>query len=125
MSERNSDKKLNLAYDIEKLRQRYGLIKYTLTLALVAWIAFIVYKAVTELAGKTTIANLIAELAINDWLAYAVIAVLTVGNVGQAKLRKWSDARLHKRIKQLEQGYDPNRSSSKLLEDGSTRPEDL
>lgn len=115
----------DFAMRIEVIRQIASTIRYTIGVGGFCWLAWMGYKSVAALAGKATSANIMAAVGVSEWLTIAVVSVLVAGNIGQARLRKWSTARLTDRIKDLELQLDPDRSSSKLLPDGSTRPEDL
>lgn len=86
------------------------------------------YLAVVALAGRHTLADIGLKLITNMTFSQSVSWVATTGAaawaVSERGLRKKVIRQKAKRIQELEQRIDPNRSSSSLLPDGSTRPED-
>jgi hypothetical protein len=86
------------------------------------------YYSVVALAGKQTIADLVFKIIANFTVSRSLCWVAAGGGVGygavQRKLRKRMIKSKAKRIKQLEEQLDPSRTSSALMSDGSTRPED-
>jgi len=86
------------------------------------------YLAVVALAGKHTLADIGLKLITNMTFSQSVSWVATSGATAWALsergLRKKVIKQKAKRIQELERSIDPDRSSSSLLPDGSTRPED-
>lgn len=87
---------------------------------------------VRAIAGKQTFADLrfrgIAELYANRWAALILSWILTTGStgwaIGERALRKRNIRRVASESSLLQKMVDPNRRSSHLMTDGSTRPED-
>lgn len=85
-----------------------------------------VYLPVKALAGNdtTVVVDALANLAINDWVYWLAIAVLSGGHiVREGAFRRYVRTK-GQREKELEQLIDPNRTSSGLAPDG-TRPKEL
>ncbi len=114
-----------LALRLETIRQFGSGFRYVILSGVISWVMWLGYKSILALSGKTTEASILAVFGVNEWLSYSAIALLAAGNFGQARIRKWATARLQNRITELELVIDGGRSSSRLLPDGSTRPEDL
>lgn len=98
-------------------------------LAFIGWIS---YLSVAELAGKVTNANISAVLSWPfgpGWIMVVLALLFGAGGIvygrRQAKLRKDTIERLHEYQKRYELSIDPNRSSSRLTARGETRPEDI
>jgi hypothetical protein len=92
------------------------------------WIAHYGYLSVVALAGKHTLADiglkLLANVTISQSVSWAATGGATIWAVSERRLRKKIIHQKAQRIQELEQHIDPDRSSSSLLPDGSTRPED-
>lgn len=92
------------------------------------WIAKYGYYSVVALAGKQTVAEValkfIASLTISKTICLTAAAGGVAWGAAERKLRKGTIRKKAKRIKHLEEQVDPGRSSSSLMADGSTRPED-
>jgi hypothetical protein len=86
------------------------------------------YYAVVALSGKHTLADiglkLLANVSLSQSLAWTGTGGATIWAVSERTLRKRIIRQKAERIKHLEQHIDSNRSSSALMADGSTRPED-
>lgn len=86
------------------------------------------YYAVVALAGKQTVAEIalkfLASLTISKTLCLGAASGGVAWGATERKLRKQTIRTKARRIKELEERIDPERSSSKLMSDGSTRPED-
>jgi hypothetical protein len=87
-----------------------------------------VYLSVSVLSGKTTAADILVRLLANSnvqiSISWALAASGLSGWLVERRLRKRTIQKLAPRIKYLERLIDEGRSSSNLMEDGSTRPED-
>ena len=86
------------------------------------------YYAVVALAGKQTLADiglkLLANVTFSQTLAWTGAGGATIWAMSERRLRKKIIRQKADRIKQLEEHIDRHRSSSRLMADGSTRPED-
>jgi len=82
-------------------------IRVLLICAAAVAITYLLGHAIESLSGKETDANIIVSLGRS-----------------QMKLRKATIERLHGRIKSLEEGIDPGRTTSKLTKSGDTNPGD-
>jgi hypothetical protein len=91
-------------------------------------IARYAYYGVVALAGHQTLADiglkLIANVTLSQSVSWTATGGATIWALSERGLRKRMIRQKAKRIQELEQTIDPNRSSSSLLADGSTRPED-
>jgi hypothetical protein len=91
----------------------------------IGFLAFMAYKCIQALAGQTTVAAFIiafiGKLGISRWLAW-LIAFLSLGyGANQRRLRLRTLERPDRRMKELrelEEKFDPRRSSSQLDERG-------
>jgi hypothetical protein len=101
-----------------------NLIKYACWFGCV----FVLGKAIEALAGKTTLADigigLFGELKIERVLSLSVTGGSIVYGMYERKLRHDKTEYLQGRIRDLEKKLDPARSSSRLSERGTPRPED-
>lgn len=81
-----------------------------------------------HLAGQTTDVKFdlpfLASGSVADALPWLVAAVSIAYGIANSKLRKLNIKRFESHIRKLETMIDPGRTSSGLLSDGSTRPED-
>jgi hypothetical protein len=86
------------------------------------------YLAIDSLAGKTTLANIVLNLLSNvsfsSSVAWGGTAVAAIYGYRQKRLRENTVQRLSSRIEELEQGVDPDRTSSQLTSKGRTNPKD-
>lgn len=105
------------------------------TLCMYGWpvaCAYFLYKIALVLAGKTTLASFAMSVGVavlgNDKVMKTIYIVLTGGSiaygVGERRLRRREIKRHTERPRKLEQLIDPNRTSSGLTSEGTTRPED-
>lgn len=80
-------------------------------------------------AGKVSVANFLLSVAAHlDWAIKAsvgVSGVTTVAWLNEYRRHKRTRERLSSRITALEKRLDPNRTSSELTPEGTTRTEDL
>jgi len=85
-------------------------------------------EMVSSLSGRYTFAEIgvsfLGDLRISDAAAYIFGAGGLAYGVKRRKLQGDNIERTAKRIKELEERLDANRSSSRLTERGRTRPED-
>ena len=86
------------------------------------------YLAVKELAGETTVANVVIMYFTsedNDYgLPWFLAAIFAAWALFEAKLRRSKTRALQGHIQKLETLIDPNRTSSGLLPTGETNPKD-
>lgn len=91
-------------------------------------IAYFFYGGVVELSGKTTLADIgiriLGDFRINEALAWAITGGTGFLAYKERRLRRKTIERLTKQLKKYEEAFDSRRSSSKLTERGTTRPED-
>jgi hypothetical protein len=92
-------------------------------------VAFFAYKAITVIAGTTTIFAAVLHAAIklsaDRWVAYVFGAVgVTAYRIERSNKRK-AITGMRKQIDDLENLVDPNRSRSGLAPHGGPRKEDL
>ncbi len=92
------------------------------------FIFYYIYLMVDSLAGKTTFAYIFTNIIANIYIQTAISMSLAAGGVGygvyQKRQEKKTRERLHKRIKELETGADPARTTSGLTTRGETNPID-
>lgn len=96
------------------------------------WCMYFVFRIVEVLAGKATFASFFMSIAVsvfgNDKIFKVILCVLAGGGIvygeGQRRLRRRDIERLTPRPRQLESLIDPNRTTSGLTTQGTTRPED-
>jgi hypothetical protein len=106
-------------------------------LTFIKWasIAIIVWQlrlAIDSLAGKSTLANfgvfLVADLKANKVFSHIIMALLALGGVSfgvrEKRLKRKVIKQSGDRIASLERRLDPKRTSSGLMIDGRSRPED-
>lgn len=120
----------------ERTKIAVAAIKWGAILACVYFLAKAFVAAVASLAGLETRVFVSAFVTAiiekpgptwKDWLlgGLGVLALVCVGwAVGERYFRRQKTAQLTARIAQLELIIDPERSSSELLQDGRTRPDD-
>lgn len=93
------------------------------------WIAWQAQVAISNLAGKTTLADIgvgfLADVQVSVVLSWVVGGAGIMYGRSQRKLRRDTVERLQARNQELEKLLDPNRSSSQLTARGETRPEDM
>jgi hypothetical protein len=86
------------------------------------------YYSILVLSGRETVASVILRILSNVTVSVSIYIGAALTGVGwgavERILRKRTVKSLSARIRRLERQIDPNRSSSNLMEDGSTRPED-
>ena len=86
------------------------------------WIAHYVRDTLIELSGEKTVADIaisfLGHVGVSESLAW-IVAILCGGyGIAQRTMRRRNGTRLGKRIRELEQAIDPERSSSELPESG-------
>ena len=89
-------------------------------------LAYFVYLTADSLAGKVTFVDASFSFTKRPgsmWWA-ALAGVMIVWAFGERRLRRRKIRSMEKYIKDLETTIDPARSSSGLLSDGTTNPED-
>jgi len=121
--------------DFQKSVNRYSYISRTVTaifrnitrLGIVWIVMYYLYLSVVAVSGKDTnfFVKLIADLSINESLAY-IIAIMGLGYGGAERiLRKKHVKRSTKRISELERQLNPERKSSGLTFEGNTAKGDI
>lgn len=134
-AEKNSNNNSDLQLKLQKLHYCYLLISSFFKTLRCLFICAGITGCVYFLAGKTTIANLSAIVSTSTEkvssvykyviviLFFILIAAIVWACI-ERKLRQIKVTKESKRIVSLEKKIDPNRSSSYLNKDGSTRKED-
>jgi hypothetical protein len=109
-----------------------AVVKLGKTLIIVGGIVAIAYftmNTIKILAGKTTIADImfsfLADLKINQWLAYMVGGSGVLYGTVQSKLKAKTTKRFARRINELETQINPNKLSSNLTLEGKTNRSDI
>lgn len=91
-------------------------------------IACFIFLSIKEIAGKTTIAEIIvdffANVKIRHGIGYAVGIFSLIYAFLITKLRRKVITRYSKRLEKLEKMINPNRKSSELTVNGKTKKED-
>lgn len=89
---------------------------------------YITYLGVDSLAGKTTVAQFVAKVVADLRANEGFAAILGLGGAAwgyrERKLRQRRVASLSDQNRRLQEILDGQRTSSTLLTDGTTRPED-
>ncbi|MFN0195246.1 MAG: hypothetical protein ACKVT0_00755 [Planctomycetaceae bacterium] len=84
--------------------------------------AYFIYLSISALSGKTTDANIVAQITAEWGLDRIVLAITTCGGVGygmyERKLRMRAVANVRQHSEKLEMASDPARSGSGLLPGG-------
>lgn len=108
--------------------ERYKTARALIKWAGIATVAWQCQLAISGLSGQTTNVALSLILDAVADIKFAATLSLAGGAAAWAilerKLRQRSIVRLHQRIKHLELGINPSRSSSKLTLQGATNPRD-
>lgn len=132
MADRGEDEDLG-NFVLEKYARAEGItsvLKEIVRGAWIAWVAYYGYKSIDVLAGRETDASieLVVSFFTNLTVADILPWVLTALAIGMAylfrTLKRDTVENLHPRLKQYEQIFDPNRTSSELTPRGETAPED-
>jgi len=91
-------------------------------------IMYFAYLSIASLSGQETVANiamnLLAEIKVNEYVAYIFGGVGTVYGLGERKLRKKRTKELAEQLEKCEEQVNPDRQSSGLTHRGETNPED-
>jgi hypothetical protein len=91
----------------------------------IVW-AYIAFLMIQSLAGQTTsvLVTILIEAFVNLRFVgvAAVVAALAGWGYGERQIRKRHTDRWHRRVRELEQIIDPNRSTSTLTPRGDTNP---
>lgn len=89
---------------------------------------YMAYRSIAALSGQHTEAlfafNLFANVTVSKALAYVFGGCGIIYGGVQHRARKRIVGRLGPRVKELEEGIDPERSSSELTPRGDTHPND-
>jgi hypothetical protein len=92
------------------------------------FISYMVYRAVNTLAGRATQAEIgvtvIGNLKLNEALAWLLSGLFGGYGLNERRLRRKHVAQTATQIAELEARIDPNRTSSGLTHQGTTRPRD-
>ena len=110
----------------ERITQRYALARTFVWASAAIIIAYIGKDFLVSIAGKETILAL--KLSFFSDIKFAASLTLAGSAVAWAVLERWLRHRkvelMQERIKQLELGIDPKRTSSGLTTKGKTNPRD-
>jgi hypothetical protein len=92
------------------------------------FIAYMVFRSVGTLAGRATVADLrttfLGNVKINEAVAWVLVALFGAYGLNERRLRRKHIERTAPTIHELEAQIDPNRTSSRLSQRGTTRRED-
>ena len=106
----------------------FTLATHFITWAGIVAVAYFISSAVSDLAGKTTLANIVVQVlqagSVRELGSYAVAGGGITYGLRERRLRKSEIRHLGQQKRRLESALDPNRSTSQLTETGETRPED-
>lgn len=124
-----------LIAEVDRLRQGYigqeigSTIRTAVMAGCVGFVAWCGKEVVASLAGMDTnahiVVNVLSRLEVAAALSLGVGAAGVMYGLAQRKLRRDTVQRLQSRIQVFERRADPARSSSLLMPDGTTNPEDL
>jgi len=91
-----------------------------------AVLAYVVYLAIQELAGKTTVAQFIIEgfSKHTGKIEFFAFVLVVVWALVERQLRRRKVRYLSRRLQECEQSIDPERTSSGIHETGKTHPRD-
>lgn len=118
--------RLRRGYIVEEVGQS---VRVAVSAACIAFVAWCGKDVVASLAGLQTNAHIVVdvlgrvEVAATLMISFGAAGVLY--GLQQRSLRRRTVRRLQARIQEFERRTDPRRTSSHLLPDGSTNPEDL
>lgn len=102
--------------------------RHLMTCVTVGFGLYLVRGAISDLAGKTTLADialrLLVSLRARDWFAILCVLFSSAFGVGQWYLRRKEMRHRSDRRVYLEREVDPSRVSSQPTATGDTRPED-
>lgn len=103
-------------------------VRHMFTCATIAFGLYLIRAAISDLAGKTTLADIALSLWVTmrarDWISAVCAVVALMFGLSQWHLRRRNIKQLSDRRVYLERQIDPARESSQLTETGDTRPED-
>lgn len=114
--------------ELRRVDQRHQTFRTMLRCGLGLGAAYFASKGIEALAGSNT--SLIIDTSMKFLANFTVIlpagiaAATSAWAVGERKLRQKKTGYLQDRIKQLEAGKDPDRTSSGLTRTGETNPKD-
>lgn len=102
--------------------------RHLMTCVTVGFGLYLVRGAISDLAGKTTLADialsLLVSLRVRDWIAILCVLFSVAFGVGQWYLRRRAMRYFSGRRVYLEREVDPARESSQPTATGDTLPED-
>ena len=112
------------------IREVCGLIRRVVPWVVFGWLGWCVVLISQAFAGQLTIAQVDVLIRVFDKISSPVYPwALALGTTGygylQRRERRRTTERLQRRITDLEQGIDPDRSSSGLNPDGSASEDEL
>ena len=106
----------------------FSLATHVIKWAGIVSVVYFISSAVSDLAGKTTLANIVVQVlqagSVREVVSYAIAGGGITYGLLERRLRKSEIRHLGQQKKELESALDPNRSTSQLTESGETRPED-
>ena len=122
------DKRLTLAVRLRLLDILATVVQLGIPWGALCFIAYMMFRSVDSLAGKTTVASLgasfMGDVRINEAVAWILAGLFGLYGLSERHLRRKHIERLAPQINELESRLDPNRTSSRLTARGTTRPED-
>lgn len=102
--------------------------RHLITCVTVGFGLYLMRVAISDLAGKTTLADIALSLWVStrprDWIIVLCVLVSVAFGLLQWYLRRRTIRQFSARLVYLERKVDPARQSSQLTETGDTRPED-
>lgn len=111
------------------LHARYGLFRTLVRSATVAFVVWMGFMSIREIAGKDTsfkaVVNAVIELSADRWVFLLLSGVSSFGWYRERRLRQKTIAEQAGHIGELERKVDPKRLSSGLGPTGAPRKEDL
>ena len=113
---------------LRKISAYEGVAKDVIRYGFVAFCFWCIYRSISVLAGKTTVASILMQVLANIHVSQGICLLLAGGGcaygLGERSVRRKAIERLTDKPKKLELAIDPNRTSSNLTSRGTTRPED-
>lgn len=122
-----------MAYSLERI-EAFGriiipIIRPALFSIVLIFLFYFLFKSIEVLGGKDTTAKLflkfIGDIKISEYVAYAIAILGSIYGFREHSLRKNFIKNNAPRIKELEEKINPNRGSSLISVDGSTRRGDV
>lgn len=119
---------LDYGLSIKKIDAVLTVVRDIIKWGALVLIARYVYQSIADLAGHQTYADIgvqfLGNLKISDSLLYLLTGGSIIYGMGERRLRRKHIGRIDSLKNNLERKLNPNRTSSKLNKDGTTRPGD-